>query len=354
MTETGQKSDMRHEPDNTDEILAEFRQRRQSFDQICVRLWDNYSKPYQAFNRCTCPACGYPTIGARSQYDMCRLCCWEDDGQDDEKADEVWGGPNGDYSLTEARLNFSRFSCMFRPEDTSDTEWATSDLVTNNKLRRIYSSLLHITDNNKIAERITEIKKLEGSPTTLEEYLARMPLSYDQRKGNFLGDQWLPHPVWREISTRYRGLATRDSALSNFLHRFTGMKEVCQRLKEKKPGLFDRSPCPSCGFPTMTTDDDRCLLCDWRQPNNFTRKKKMVDGDDFLTEARVNFEKYLTIYCPDDEAIFSRGQANILMKCILICTYHDLFDARFQDEKVIKEILTLENQISPRESALPE
>ncbi len=40
------------------------------------------------------------------EYDICELCRWEDDGQGDASADEVWGGPNALYSLTQARRNF--------------------------------------------------------------------------------------------------------------------------------------------------------------------------------------------------------------------------------------------------------
>jgi hypothetical protein len=39
---------------------------------------------------------------------MCEVCWWEDDGQDDETADEVWGGPNSDLSLSQGRYNFAR------------------------------------------------------------------------------------------------------------------------------------------------------------------------------------------------------------------------------------------------------
>ncbi|WP_261769601.1 CPCC family cysteine-rich protein [Paenibacillus polysaccharolyticus] len=41
-------------------------------------------------------------------WEICCLCNWEDDGQDDPHADEVWGGPNQDYSLAEARENFKK------------------------------------------------------------------------------------------------------------------------------------------------------------------------------------------------------------------------------------------------------
>jgi len=64
-----------------------------------------------------CPCCGYPTLDERGGYEICPLCDWEDDGQDDPQADEVWGGPNRDYSLAEARQNFAQHRIMYRPGD---------------------------------------------------------------------------------------------------------------------------------------------------------------------------------------------------------------------------------------------
>lgn len=55
-----------------------------------------------------CPCCGYITLPERGGFDICEVCFWEDDGQDDRDADEVRGGPNGDLSLVEARQNFRR------------------------------------------------------------------------------------------------------------------------------------------------------------------------------------------------------------------------------------------------------
>lgn len=53
-----------------------------------------------------CPCCGYRTIGERGNFEICRICWWEDDGQDNENADTVMGGPNYELSLTKGRLNF--------------------------------------------------------------------------------------------------------------------------------------------------------------------------------------------------------------------------------------------------------
>lgn len=49
-----------------------------------------------------CPCCGFRTGGG-----TCPVCFWTDDGQSDADADVVRGGPNGDLSLSHARLNFA-------------------------------------------------------------------------------------------------------------------------------------------------------------------------------------------------------------------------------------------------------
>ncbi len=53
-----------------------------------------------------CPCCYYPTLSSRGSFDTCAVCYWEDDGQDDQDADRIRGGPNGHLSLSEARSNF--------------------------------------------------------------------------------------------------------------------------------------------------------------------------------------------------------------------------------------------------------
>lgn len=54
-----------------------------------------------------CPCCRYCTLEGEGN-EVCPVCYWEDDGQDDPHADEVWGGPNADLSLTQARINFEK------------------------------------------------------------------------------------------------------------------------------------------------------------------------------------------------------------------------------------------------------
>jgi hypothetical protein len=54
-----------------------------------------------------CPCCRYITLTERGGFEICPVCFWEDDGQDDPDAEVVLGGPNGRLSLTQARQNFA-------------------------------------------------------------------------------------------------------------------------------------------------------------------------------------------------------------------------------------------------------
>ena len=50
-----------------------------------------------------------PTLVKRANDEICQVCFWHDDGQDDDEAELVWGGPNGSLSLTQARANYKVF-----------------------------------------------------------------------------------------------------------------------------------------------------------------------------------------------------------------------------------------------------
>lgn len=56
-----------------------------------------------------CPCCFKRTLDERGGFEVCAVCLWEDDGQDDRDADTVRGGPNGGLSLTTARGNYLRY-----------------------------------------------------------------------------------------------------------------------------------------------------------------------------------------------------------------------------------------------------
>jgi len=58
-------------------------------------------------------------LAGRAAFEICCLCWWEDDGQDDEDTEVVRGGPNQHYSLADARLNFDNYLVKYPPESDS-------------------------------------------------------------------------------------------------------------------------------------------------------------------------------------------------------------------------------------------
>ena len=55
-----------------------------------------------------CPCCGHRTLAERAGFEICSVCFWEDDGQDDVDAHVDRGGPNRG-TLWLARANFLKF-----------------------------------------------------------------------------------------------------------------------------------------------------------------------------------------------------------------------------------------------------
>jgi hypothetical protein len=74
----------------------------------------NITESLQAVPAFRCPCCRFKTLRGRGQDEVCPVCFWEDDGQDEHDADEVRGGPNGTLSLMKARDNFAAFRASDR------------------------------------------------------------------------------------------------------------------------------------------------------------------------------------------------------------------------------------------------
>jgi len=67
------------------------------------------------FELIACPCCGYKTLERRNKFEICKICWWEDNGQDNSNADEVWGESNFRVSLTQARYFYLTFG-IYNPE----------------------------------------------------------------------------------------------------------------------------------------------------------------------------------------------------------------------------------------------
>ena len=76
----------------------------------------------KSFDNVPCPCCGLPTLHAAAANEICPECGWEDDGQGDDDADVVRGGPNGALSLTAARENYAAALSSWPDRSRSVTE----------------------------------------------------------------------------------------------------------------------------------------------------------------------------------------------------------------------------------------
>jgi len=94
-----------------DDLLPDVRERRsQWFERYVGRLADSsVVNPARTGQMHRCPCCLFWTLAERGGFGICKVCYWEDDGQDENDADEVRGGPNGGLSLSAARQNFAVF-----------------------------------------------------------------------------------------------------------------------------------------------------------------------------------------------------------------------------------------------------
>jgi hypothetical protein len=60
-----------------------------------------------------CPCCKFSTLNENGGFEICLICWWEDDGQNDNNANVVRGGPNSHYSLARAQKNFAEHGNMY-------------------------------------------------------------------------------------------------------------------------------------------------------------------------------------------------------------------------------------------------
>lgn len=80
------------------DILDFFKNRRAVFETYISQ------NGLQRMATC-CPSCGFPTLHPPAIHEICDICNWQNDGQDDHDADIEYGAPNAE-SLTDSRIEF--------------------------------------------------------------------------------------------------------------------------------------------------------------------------------------------------------------------------------------------------------
>lgn len=101
----------------------------------------------------TCPCCNFPTLNSKGGFEICIICWWEDDGQNDSDADKVRGGPNYIYSLTLARQNFIHYGHMYNEGQGIDV------VVRPSEQRKELLSYLGSIDANVTCMNLTRFDK---------------------------------------------------------------------------------------------------------------------------------------------------------------------------------------------------
>lgn len=142
----------------------QFSTRRQFFDSYAERNFEQKKTFKIPGDRFSCPCCGFPTLSSRGDFELCRLCCWEDDGQDNFNAGEILGGFNHDYSLAGARRNFERYLTIYTPENDARDENFESE-----RERELKRSLIAAFDKIISETSVEELNRLWQEVSRIEK-----------------------------------------------------------------------------------------------------------------------------------------------------------------------------------------
>lgn len=155
------------------------KRRREWFQNYITQIERGVIKVPRSGIMYLCPCCGYPTLHGRSSFEICPLCNWEDDGQDDPYADEVWGGPNKGYSLTEARQNFRRNLVMY---GSVDPRIGGSDSKLERKAKELMIDTFEQMPDETDAETMGKLwDQVRESQKTLYQETVRKVREFEQQ-----------------------------------------------------------------------------------------------------------------------------------------------------------------------------
>jgi len=114
-----------------------------------------------------CPCCKSPSLSQAGDFEICNICWWEDDGQDDTTTPFLTGGPNGTYTLLEAQQNFKKFGIMYSPEDPSmiDVDAQNTQVLRANLYNayQVAMETKNVNDCAKAAALNRELTKLHNN-----------------------------------------------------------------------------------------------------------------------------------------------------------------------------------------------
>jgi hypothetical protein len=135
--------------------LDELSERRRFFSENFPDIPGMKGRDWSMPN--TCPTCGFYSLSERDSWEVCGICFWEDDGQDDKEfgkfndPNKIMGGPNGQWSLTSYRQFFF--------ENLEDKK-----LLKGTRIKTLFRKFDHLRQNfsaDKKEEILEIIQQLE-------------------------------------------------------------------------------------------------------------------------------------------------------------------------------------------------
>lgn len=152
--------------------------------------------------------------------------------------------------------------------------------------------------------------------------------------------------------TKYKGIRVRGWNSRQIVLFRMGEEVICMENKREK--------CPCCGYLTLKRRNhpqmpewEVCVLCNWEDDGQSDQDAGRVYGGAnssySMTEARLNFKKYLVMYSPDNDTRMTHGDCpeEIAIKKLLIKLFKDstIITGRCKKDEIWSEIIRLENQL---------
>ena len=106
-----------------------------------------------------CPCCKLLTLPDMDLHEICPVCWWEKDDQNETNKYEIFGGPNHDYSLSEAQSNFKKYYIMFRPSDPKFSK-LNKEIKIKKEMIRLYQNML-VSDDVRVEKMDKYLKLLK-------------------------------------------------------------------------------------------------------------------------------------------------------------------------------------------------
>lgn len=253
--------------------------------------------------RACCPCCGFSTLNENCGFEICVICWWEDDGQNDHNADEVRGGPNSHYSLTNARNNFAAHGHMYD---------MGQEILAVKRPSKARSALMDYIQSIGFEPQRADVTRLGELLDAEEEEATTMKKSKSGSQNGPEPDSTSPLSDWRgEMLARVRTLIRQADP------------EVVEDVKWRKPSNSMR------GVPVWSHDGIICT------------------GEMYKNAVKLTFAKGASL--EDPARLFNASLEGNTRRAI------DLHEGDKIDERALKELIRVAVALntSARETARP-